>query len=250
MNIRFASLLLLLSALLASPAAAQQTFYDNVVIVLDASGSMDGMFTDGSQTKMDAAKQALAAVVKQLPETTHVGLLVFSAANQREDWVYPLGPLDQRELLSGVLPLRPDGDTPLGGYIKKGADRLLQARQEQHGYGTYRLLVVTDGEASDPDVMDRFTPEVVARGITLDVIGVDMLSDHTLERMAHSYRGADDPTALVKAVGEVFAEISFSASDAAGGDAFQVLDGLPDEFAMALLDALSTSGNHPIGTRP
>jgi hypothetical protein len=83
----------------------------------------------------------------------------------------------------------------------------------------------------------------------LDVVGVAMSTDHTLKRKAHSYRSADDPTSLVQAVEEIFAEVSLGGDVHVGEDAFDVLAELPDEFAMVLLESLSSSyGNHPIGT--
>jgi len=138
----------------------------------------------------------------------------------------------------------------LGAYIKKGADRLLQQREEQFGYGSYRLLVVTDGEASDPTVMERHVPEVLARGIIVDVIGVNMKTDHTLATKVHTYRRADDPAALKTAIAEVFAEVSDSGSNATDEEAFELIAALPDETSGAMLQALATSGNHPIGEDP
>lgn len=247
----FACLLVPLLVLGTSPVPAQDQSYDNVVIVLDASGSMDGQFSSHQTSRMQAAKEALSHVLAQLPESTHVGLLVFGGARVPDPWVYPLGPLDLEKLRTALLTVQPNGGTPLGEYIKLGADRLLQERRDQHGYGSYRLLVVTDGEANDQELVDLYTPDVLSRGLTLDVIGVDMQSDHTLERSAHSYQGAADPQALVRAVGQVFAEVSFDGDDAAGDETFGFLEGLPDPFAIALLRYLSEDyGNHPIGEHP
>jgi MYXO-CTERM domain-containing protein len=139
----------------------------------------------------------------------------------------------------------------LGGFIKQGADRLLKARETQFGYGTYRLLVVTDGEASDRAIMKKYAPDVMARGISLDVIGVGMSSTHSLAKMAHSYRKADDAKSLARAVAEVFAEVSAKDTQASGGDdAFAAIDPLPIEVAGAMIKALTDSGNHPIGAAP
>ena len=77
--------------------------------------------------------------------------------------------------------------------MKQGADALLDARKKQFGYGTYRLLVVTDGETDDAGLVDGYTPDIISRGITIDAIGVEMQSQHTLATMVHSYRSADDP---------------------------------------------------------
>jgi hypothetical protein len=138
----------------------------------------------------------------------------------------------------------------LGRYIKKGADRLLQERVKQFGYGSYRLLVVTDGEAEDPQLVDRFTPDVIARGITVDVIGVAMNRRHTLATKVHSYRSASDPAALKRALAEVFAEVGSSKDDVAHAEAFALLEPIPAELAKSAIQALSVSGNHPIGERP
>jgi hypothetical protein len=90
----------------------------------------------------------------------------------------------------------------------------------------------------------------MARGLTLDVIGVGMKQDHTLARKSHSYRRANDPASLQQAVAEVLAEVSKPRSDAAGAEAFDLLAPIPTEVAAAAIQALSTSGNDPIGTRP
>jgi hypothetical protein len=222
---------------------------DNVVIVLDASGSMTGKLPGTDMTKMDGAKAALKEVLKNVPQSTRVGLLVFSAANLTNDWAYPLGPRNDAELLQAIDRPIPRSGTPLGRYIKKGADRLLEERAKQFGYGTFRLLIVTDGEAEDRALVDRYTPDVVARGLTVDVIGVAMAGTHTLARKVHSYRAANDPASLQRALSEVFAEVG-ARTDAADADVFALIAPIPSEVATAAIQALATVDNHPIGSRP
>lgn len=245
------SLLLIIAALdPASGRVCAEDYQDNVVIVLDASGSMKDAMPGGRGNKMTAAKTALKTVLSQIPTTTQIGLLVFSARNITDPWVYPLGPRQDAALMAAIDRPDPYGNTPLGRYIKQGADRLLQERARQFGYGTYRLLVVTDGEAQDQDLVDRYAPEVLARGITMDVIGVAMRQDHTLARKAHSYRRANDAASLQRAVAEVLAEVARPRTDTAQADAFAELASIPAEVAAAALQALSMSGNHPIGETP
>lgn len=220
-------------------------YNDNVVIVLDASGSMKEPL--GSVQKMDAAKKAIAEVLKMVPDTTQVGLLVFSGNGKSHDWVHPLGPRDDAALLAALRPIRPSGSTPLGEYIKVGADRLLAGREKQLGYGSYRLLVVTDGEASDADLMKRYTPDVLSRGILLDVIGVDMKKAHALATQANSYRRADNAASLQDAIAEVMAEVSVSDSGVAQDNAFALIAPLPNEVAASMLRALGKPNNAPIG---
>ncbi len=220
---------------------------NNVVIILDASGSMGDIMHNTSIKKIDAAKSALWEVLRHVPEQTHIGLLVFSARNVPNDWVYPLGERDDAALTAAIDLPQPGGKTPLGRYIKKGADRLLRARAEQLGRGTYRLLIVTDGEAGDKDLVERYVPEVLARGIAIDVIGVDMKQTHTLARKVTSYRSADDPQSLNRAVKEVFAEVGMAGTDTTDAAAFEEIAALPDGVAAAMIQAVTTVDNDPIG---
>lgn len=229
--------------------APTQDYKDNVVIVLDSSGSMRGSLGSTGMNKMQGAKAALKEVLKQVPASTQIGLLVFSAVNLRDDWVYPLGPRDDAALMRAIDLPQPGHGTPLGEYIKKGADRLLQERAKQFGYGTYRLLVVTDGEATDGNLTDLYTPEVMARGITVDVIGVGMDRRHTLATKVHSYRAANDPASLKRAIADVFAEVGAKGQDAAADDVFALIAPIPTEMAAAVVDALARTGNYPIGEK-
>lgn len=240
----------LLFILCSAWVCAQAVYTDNVVIVLDASGSMRETMTGTRIVKMVAAKQALHQVLQHVPETTHVGLLVFSS-NVNNPWVYPLGPRDEIKLKAAIELPQPSGGTPLGKFIKKGADRLLQEREKQHGYGSYRLLVVTDGEAGDKGFMNHATDLLLRRGvITLDVIGVDMARRHTLATRSHSYRQANDPESLKRAVQEVFAEISTTDGSGADAEAFAEIAPLPANFASEVLKILGTTGNQPLGEAP
>jgi len=243
----------LFGAALLSGAGAwgQSVYHDNVVIILDASGSMKESMRATGANKMAAAKAALKEVLNQVPETTHIGLLVFSGRNmrQREPWIYPLGPRDDAALTRAIDWPQPGGGTPLGQHMKIAADRLLQERQKQLGYGTYRLLIVTDGAAQDQQLVEQYTPAIMARGITIDVIGVDMQQTHTLATKVHSYRRADNPQSLKQAVAEVFAEVGSTDSGAAQAEAFEMIAPLPYEVASGMVKALATSGNTPIGAR-
>lgn len=232
-------------------AQAQERLQDNIVVVLDASGSMNGPMPGSRQNKMAAAKEALWEVMQDVPPTTNVGLLVFSHRNSRQlgAWPYPLGPANRSQLRYAIYAPQPGGGTPLGQYLKIGADKLLEQRQKQHGYGSYRLLVVTDGQASDSYLVRQYLPDILARGITVDVIGVAMNSNHQLATQVHSYRNANDPQSLQQAVSSVFAEVSSSGDDSASEEDFALLASLPDGAAEQMLDTLASSGNHPIGTQ-
>lgn len=237
MNLRT---LVCIGMLLIAPAAMAQ---QNVVILLDDSGSMDQPLRSNSGLlKMDAAKAAISSVLKQLPENANVGLAVLNGSGG--PWVIPFGPLDKAQVNESVSRIRASGGTPLGAMMKVAADQLLQARSEQY-YGNYKLLIITDGEANDRQLVERYLPEILARGIVVDAIGVDMESQHSLATQTNSYRKADDPESLTQAISEVLAETTADSGDAGASD-FELLEGFPSEVATAAIQALATPSNQPI----
>ena len=76
-------------AIAPSNAIAQGVSQDNILIILDGSGSMNKRMPN-NQSRLQAAKTALHAVMQSVPETTNVGLLVFSAHKPSHGWRYPL----------------------------------------------------------------------------------------------------------------------------------------------------------------
>ncbi len=213
---------------------------DNIIIILDASGSMNEKFrADQSKSKMDAAKEALKEVLSKVPENTHIGLLVFSGSNVQNDWVYPLGPKNTEQLLAAIELPQPGGGTPLGKYMRIGTNRLLEQREKQYNYGNYRLLIVTDGRAQDEEKVAQYTPEILDRQIRVDVIGVDMQTDHLLAKDADSYRRADNPGELVAAVTEILAETGGTGTDLDGEDAYEDIAPLSEKIAMDLIQRIT-----------
>ena len=249
---RFILLLSLLIFCLQICSADDDIHKDNIVVILDASGSMQDKFSgDRTKSKMEAAKTALQEVLAKVPDDTQIGLLVFSGANIQNEWVYPLGPKDTQKLIAAIHLPQPSGNTPLGKYIRIGANRLLEQRGKQYNYGNYRLLVVTDGEASDTDKVKHYTPEILNRQIRIDVIGVDMQTDHMLENIVDSYRKADNPGELVAAVSQILAETGDTGTDVGGEDAFEYIAPLSSEIATDLIQQLTTPpSNTAIAVKP
>lgn len=237
---------LVLATLLMAATAVEAG--QNVVVVLDDSGSMmESMRSGPGLTKMEAAKGALLTVLDSLPPDAKVGVVRLNGPLGGE-WVFPLATVDRNAIRTAIQSVRPIGGTPLGERMKTGADALLALRDQQH-YGSYRLLIVTDGQASDEYRVNQYLPDILRRGIWVDVIGVDMEGDHQLATQVHTYRRADDPESLEQAIREVFAESTGGPGDADDSD-FEWLAAIPDEVAVAALDALTKSGNYPIGEPP
>ncbi len=217
----------------------------NVVVILDNSGSMNEPFTGGSN-RITAAKNALLRVLDQTGSDAQVGVLLLNPDRQGK-WLVPLGPVDKGAVKQAVGRLMADGYTPLGDTMREGADALLELRANQR-FGVYKLLIVTDGEASDSNLVDEYLPEIQSRGLLVDVIGVAMQQDHSLATRTSTYRRADDPQSLEAAISQVVNGES-TATDAgdAGQSDFALLAGFPSEVAAASIEALTAAENVPIG---
>lgn len=229
---------------LASPSWAAQL---NVVVVFDGSGSMGDRFTKNPEriSKMEAAKRALVQMVDALPPGTNLGITCFSGSIN--GWLIDLGPLDKESAKAKILGVKQGGGTPLGQYMKEGANALLQLRAKQKGAGTYKLVIITDGESND----DIETPlagkyGILSKGLKAEAIGVDMHSKHTLATKI-PYRSAESADQLNAAVKEVVAESTGSNDHS---EDYDLIAPIPPEVAMAAITALAEYDNAPIGQKP
>lgn len=217
----------------------------NVVVILDNSGSMETQMAR-SESRMEAAKRSLLAVLKLTPPDANVGVILLNPQELNDYWLIPLGPIDRGQTRQAIRNIRAGGPTQLGGAMKLAADALMERRATQK-YGQYKLLLVTDGEATDQREVDLYLPEIQSRGLLTDVIGVDMGQQHSLATRASTYRNAADPASLEKAISAVvLGESSYDDMDAGETD-FELLEGLPIELAATAVTALTSPLNTPIG---
>ncbi len=232
-----------LSLVLAAPSLASQ---QNIVVVFDGSGSMGDRFSKSREriTKMEAAKRALIQLLGQLPPNTNLGIIVFS--DNVNGWLVKLGPVDKKDLANKINSVQEGGGTPLGKYMKLGANALLELRAKQKS-GVYKLIIVTDGESSD----DAETPltgkyGILSKGLQVQAIGVDMSTRHALATKV-PYQSAESAEQLTSAVKNVLAE---STGKGDHSEDYDIIAPLPPEVAMAALTALSEFDNEPIGQKP
>jgi uncharacterized protein YegL len=210
----------------------------NIVIVFDDSGSMDAPM--GKTTKLQAAQAATISLLDKVNKTDSVGLYLLN-----KGWLVPLQQGSRNQVKMAVANIRANGGTPLGQSMKEAADVLLQYRDKHH-YGTYRMIVLTDGEASDGHKVDKYITDIMTRGISVDAVGVAMKRSHTLAQQVTTYREANNPASLERALAEIVAE-SPVAKDGDESD-YDVLAGLPPQIAQAMLEGLEAD-NHPIGVK-
>lgn len=111
-----------------------------VIIVVDASGSMGEGGTFGGSSRMDRAKSSIDHVVRGLPDPITIGLIEFtSCSNVRRDKFY--ASRERAALLAEVNRLTPQQGTPLAGSIKRAGDIASQDAESV-------VVLVTDGDDS------------------------------------------------------------------------------------------------------
>lgn len=248
------NLLIIAMLLIGIKANAQQT--DAIVIVLDTSGSMGDYMRSAKKSRMEVAQDALVTVLKNVPETTKVGILTFSG------WAYELDKIDQARLEKSIRSTRPSGGTPLYEYLRSGATTLLNERALQNDIGYYKIIVVTDGIAAD-DSLNRETTfsdgstrpgvlsDIISRNLIVDAIALDMGQDHDLMRHNNGLdMKGDDAASLTKSLQKAVAEVGFSGQKDTSNDSFSEINDLPEEFVNAVINGLTTFRNHPIGEKP
>ena len=142
----------------------------NMLIILDDSGSMGG--------QMEDAKTAVIEAVRQLDPDSRVGVLALNAGA-----ILPvMSAADAaRELPGRLHPLSADGGTPLGARLLEAAAVLTMEARRRRGFGIYRILVTTDGVASDGDAMNRNVAGILSQTpIELATIGLGIGEGHAL----------------------------------------------------------------------
>lgn len=228
---------------------------DHIVIVFDTSGSMGEHMRTAGKSRMAVAQEALVEVVGKVPPTTKIGILTF------EGWIYDLQTVDRDKITAAIRATRPGGGTPLYKFMKDGADRLLQERAKQLNVGSYKLLVVTDGQAQDDELNKdgtwrdgTFKPgylkDIINRGIVVDAIGLAMSEDHKLKNQINGfYSKGEDPATLQQGLNKAVAEVGFSGKDSGGEEFFAELNQMPEVFVKATITGLTELPNHPIGER-
>ena len=181
----------------------------NFYFVFDGSGSMKDAPPASAQgdhsfkSKIEGAKWAVNEFMKNVPENVNLGLFVFDAKGERQ--VLPLGPNNRNEFLSAINAVHAHGGTPLGDAISKGTVALENEYKKQMGYGEYRLIVITDGEAEDN--IDSGIAKAAKYKIPIYTIGFGIGPNHSLRNHSVSYRSADSAKEVENALEEAAAEL-------------------------------------------
>lgn len=163
---RLAFLLLLLFAACAVQAG------ENMLLVLDASGSMRGKIE--GRTKVDIARATVAGVVRGWNPDNHLGLIAYGHRRKGDcadiETLIPVGALDPQAYLKTVDRLGAVGMTPLSAAVRQAAQALDWSEHKA------TVILVSDGEETcnlDPCAIGA---ELEKSGVdfTAHVIGFDV----------------------------------------------------------------------------
>ena len=194
----------------AQPATGgEASLVRNFYFVFDGSGSMAESLNQQCQgdkrfpNRLAGAKWAVEQFMPHVPPDVNLGLWVFDFHGNEER--VPLGPGNRERFLAEVQKTVAGRNTPLTESIEQGVNRLVRQRESQLGYGEFRLVVVTDGEATGRPLPNavRYARE---HQIPIYTIGLCLREQHELRKYSVSYRAADSIEALQVGLEETLAE--------------------------------------------
>ena len=130
---------LMLSGGLVQPVMAET----NILFIVDASGSMKKKLETG-ESRMDAAKKAMAEALTAMPPEARLGLLLYGHRKAKDctdiELASPIGADDAAAISKRISGLRAKGETPIAESLRQ-AQRSFAALKGQDN----RIVLVTDG---------------------------------------------------------------------------------------------------------
>lgn len=174
----------------ANCRAAATPHFPEVMIILDASGSMWGK--TGGETKIAAAKDVLNQLVPSLPPEVKLGLTAYGHREKGNcddiEILIPSGSDDRQGLLKRVNKIQPKGKTPIADSIKIVINTLKSKENET------TIILVSDGEETcHPEPCD-IVKALKATGIKfiLHVVGFDVNSEQKKQLACLAQAGGGD----------------------------------------------------------
>ncbi len=188
----------------------------NYVIVFDGSGSMSYSDCSGPnhRNKYEAGRDAVIDFSKVIPVDANLGLVVFDRRG-----IYTrveLGIGNRAAFANEVSSVQVESGTPLKSSIRLGYDMLTAQGQKQFGYGTYSLIIVTDG-APSPNSQNPtgIVNEIVDNTpVEVHTVGFCIGGNHPLNQKGRTfYASADSPEKLLEGLKSVLAEQADATGD-------------------------------------
>lgn len=148
---------------------AQQAVANNIVFILDGSGSM--WQKSGTEYKIATAKSVMKDLVNKLPEETQLGLVVYGHRRKEDckdiETLQPLSALDKKQVAAMLDGINPQGKTPIALSIQHTLDLIKSVKNHVN------IILVSDGletcEGKACDLVSKAKEQGVQ--ITMHVIG-------------------------------------------------------------------------------
>ncbi len=168
---------------------AAQPGQKNLVLIIDASGSMWGQVE--GVAKIAIAKEVLIRLLHDLPPGVNVGLVAYGHRRKGDcgdvEELAALGALNRNALMEKINSLNPKGKTPITFSVQMTAEKLKAMEEET------TIILVSDGKepcGGDPCALVRELRQAGVRFI-MHVIGFDVSDEEKqqLECMADAGGG-------------------------------------------------------------
>lgn len=188
---------------------AEDMLAANWVLVLDNSASMNTTNCSGRDSRMVAGGKAVINFARQRPANDNFGLVIFSSGAAYARVAAPLG-RDRKLFEAEVKKASPDYNTPLGPAIELAYKELVVQYQRQGGYGTYHIVVVTDGDANQGRDPEPVVKEIVGKSpVQVHTVGFCTGERHRLNMPGYAtYATADNAEQINQALLAVLASES------------------------------------------
>lgn len=210
---------------------------NDFVLILDASGSMKEMTSDG-KSKWDVARKAACDLIDGIPEGRTLAMIVYGHDLEKKceavDVLHPLAVLtiDEKARLKGRIDaITPIGNTPIASSLRMAGEELKKAT------GLSRLILITDGTETcggDPAQEAGRLAAGGARRASVNVIGFSLNDKEreSVEQIATVGRGryydAKNAAALVESVKLLKEEIAGPLTDTEGASDTKPGKGIED----------------------
>ena len=171
---RFSKLLIGFAALqMISMAGMAHAAPSNVLLIFNSSGSMKKVVE--GQSRMQAAKQAVATALTSIPSETRLGLMVYGHRRARDcsdiQLVSPVGAENAQTISTKVAALEPKGETPIAAALENGAKTMGSLKGQNNA-----ILLVTDGieECGGDPCAAAQSVKAMGLDIKVDVVGLSL----------------------------------------------------------------------------
>lgn len=167
---------MLMAVLFSFPAiSGAQGNKNNLVLILDASGSMWGQVE--GDAKITIAMDVLTSLINDLPQDQNVGLVAYGHRSKGDcrdvEELVPLGELSKEKLIAKIKELNPKGKTPITFSVQMTAEKLKALEDET------TIILVSDGKETCEGDPCALIKELRQSGVKfiMHVIGFDVTDD-------------------------------------------------------------------------